>query len=127
MCIDHVNGMIYLLGGWDGQKSLDDFWVYDIGKDAWHILSHSTTGEPNAPGARSCHKMVFDSKTGHIYVLGRLSDADGLKPAGDSRSGEDTDRRTFTSEFYRYHTRGMHQGKWHSLSTSVGHLCTCVA
>lgn len=118
MCIDHTDGMIYLLGGWDGEKSLDDFWVYDINKDTWRVLSHGTTSEPNAPGARSCHKMVFDSKTGNIYVLGRLSDADGLKPVGESRPVENRPSKPFTSEFYRYHTRGIKQGKWDFLSNN---------
>jgi muskelin len=136
MCIDHANGMIYLLGGWDGQKSLDDFWVYDIKGDKWRILSHSTSTEKNGPGARSCHKIVFDAKTGCIYLLGRLSDADALKPrgsdgaatggntAGSSRqahgaaAGEGSASATtaFCSEFYRYHTRGLDSGKWDFLT-----------
>jgi hypothetical protein len=79
MCMDPVNEMIYLFGGWDGEKSLDDFWVYNVREDKWRVLSHSTSGEQNAPGARSCHKMVFDTKTGSIYLLGRLDDSDGLR------------------------------------------------
>lgn len=80
-CLDPVNGMIYLFGGWDGEKSLDDFWVYSIKDDKWKVLSHSTSHDANAPGARSCHKMVFDTKTGYIYLLGRLNDSDGLRPS----------------------------------------------
>ena len=79
MCMDPVNEMIYLFGGWDGEKSLDDFWAYSVREDKWCVLSHSTSGEQNAPGARSCHKMVFDTKTGSIYLLGRLNDSDGLR------------------------------------------------
>src|ERR1700761_7715188 len=70
MCIDHAGGTIYLFGGWNGTNSLDDFWAYDIKQDKWRVLCYSTTSERNAPGARSCHKMVFDAKTGNIYVLG---------------------------------------------------------
>jgi len=75
MCLDPEGELIYLYGGWDGRKSLDDFWVYSIREDKWKILSHSTENEPNAPGPRSCHKMVFDSKTGNIYLLGRVDDS----------------------------------------------------
>jgi hypothetical protein len=78
--MDPENQLVYLFGGWDGRKSLDDFWVYDIQKDKWKILSHSTALEHNAPGPRSCHKMVFDAKTGNIYLLGRLNDDDVSVP-----------------------------------------------
>ncbi|KAG6891567.1 hypothetical protein C0992_003594 [Termitomyces sp. T32_za158] len=125
MCMDPINDMIYLLGGWDGEKSLDDFWVYSVKEDKWQVLSHSTSGEKNAPGARSCHKMVFDTKTGSIYVLGRLSDVDSASATGDpgtpmpqTSNGDSasTPSRTFCSEFYRYHTRGVDNGKWDFLS-----------
>jgi hypothetical protein len=133
MCIDHEHGLIYLLGGWDGQKSLDDFWVYHIDQDRWRVLSHSTSTEQNGPGPRSCHKMVYDSKTGSIYLLGRLSDGDVNKQksddptsgtqqiepavAGSSVSGGGGQAATaLCSEFYRYHTRGLDAGKWDLLS-----------
>lgn len=77
MCIYEQNGLIYLFGGWDGQRSLDDFWVYDIAKDLWRLLSLATSRVKNGPGPRACHKMVFDGKTGCIYLLGRLGDGDG--------------------------------------------------
>lgn len=127
MCIDPVNDTIYLFGGWDGQKSLDDFWMYSVKDNKWRVLSHGTSEEQNAPGARSCHKMVFDTKTGSIYLLGRLSDSDSLKPTNDGSSSrqqtqpstEDTSNSAagaFYSEFYRYHTRGVDAGKWDFLS-----------
>jgi muskelin len=140
MCIDQGNRMIYLFGGWDGQKSLDDFWQYDIQEERWRVLSHSTSSEKNGPEPRSCHKMVFDAKTGCIYLLGRLSDKDELRDpgkweggregeGGGGGEGEGTDVREsgeateesntvtpFCSEFYRYHTRGLDMGKWDLLS-----------
>jgi muskelin len=120
MCIDHQNGLVYLFGGWDGEKSLDDFWVYDTKEDRWRILSYRTGPERNAPGARSCHKMVFDHKTGSIYVLGRLSDEDTLKPSGETtrRTGAalEPEDDSICSEFYRYHTRGADRGKWDFLA-----------
>ncbi|KAF9526572.1 Muskelin N-terminus-domain-containing protein [Crepidotus variabilis] len=144
MCMDPVNEMVYLFGGWDGEKSLDDFWVYSVKEDTWKLLSSATTLEPNAPGARSCHKMTFDTKTGSIYVLGRLGDMDGLRAPSSpdsATSPRSPDTRgplqlpsqghrtshsdgaepggqinTFCSEFYRYHTRGLLAGKWDFLS-----------
>ncbi|KAI0685090.1 Muskelin N-terminus-domain-containing protein [Cerioporus squamosus] len=144
MCIDEENGMIYLFGGWDGQRSLDDFWVYEIAKDSWRLLSVATSREKNGPGPRACHKMVFDSKTGSIYLLGRLGDGDGSEThrATGHSSSEAPLRRlslpiissgtsppesgpavplgsawpTHCSEFYRYHTRGLDAGKWDLLS-----------
>ncbi|KAF9010759.1 Muskelin N-terminus-domain-containing protein [Cyathus striatus] len=124
MCIDPENENIYVFGGWDGERSLDDFWMYSINDDRWTLLSPSTRNENNAPGPRSCHKMVFDTKTGSIYLLGRLSDIDGKQALAASRRGRGTDddeaptptSRGHFSEFYRYHTRGLDRGKWDFLS-----------
>jgi len=161
MCMDPINDIIYIFGGWDGEKSLDDFWAYYVKEDKWKVLSHSTTQEQNAPGARSCHKMAFDTKTGSIYLLGRLNDADGLRapepvpPAATTRpsqgtSGDvlpqppqpqapppqapqegisapaaaDATSKTFSSEFYRYHTRGVLSGKWDFLSIDTAVSCS---
>lgn len=150
MCMDPVNEMIYIFGGWNGEKSLDDFWVYSVKEDKWRVLSHSTTNEPNAPGARSCHKMVFDTKNGTIYVLGRLNDEDGLRapdpaaprtqqatggyrqppqqqepsPGDENESPSAPTPKSPTSEFYRYHTRGVLEGKWDFLSTDTAVGCS---
>jgi hypothetical protein len=128
MCIDQGKRVIYLFGGWDGQKSLDDFWQYDIQEEKWKVLSHSTSSEKNGPEPRSCHKIVFDAKTGCIYLLGRLGDKDGLREGGvgntlrpeERQSGEAAEDGSgatpFCSEFHRYHTRGLDAGKWDLLS-----------
>ncbi|KAK0240471.1 Muskelin N-terminus-domain-containing protein [Armillaria nabsnona] len=116
MCIDTARSIIYLFGGWTGEKSLDDFWAYDIKDDKWRVLCHSTSSEQNAPGARSCHKMVFDYKTGSIYVFGRLGDGDSLKPPSDARTETPAAPAVPCSEFYRYHTRGADSGKWDYLA-----------
>ncbi|KAG1725427.1 Muskelin N-terminus-domain-containing protein [Suillus paluster] len=123
MALDSENGLIYLLGGWDGQKSLDDFWVYDVNAERWRVISHSTSLEKNGPVARSCHKMVYDTKSSCIYLLGRLGDGDILKPDDHQellrRAGEipDGSRPTpYCSEFYRYHTRRLDGGKWDLLT-----------
>ncbi|KIK91363.1 hypothetical protein PAXRUDRAFT_830906 [Paxillus rubicundulus Ve08.2h10] len=126
MCLDPDNGHIYLFGGWDGSKTLDDFWVYDVTSERWRIISHSTSAEKNGPVARSCHKMVFDTKSGCIYLLGRLGDGDVVsRPEGEDalrRAGERVGvvgegRSTpYCSEFFRYHTRGLDADKWDLLS-----------
>ena len=77
MCMDIDKGLIYLFGGYDGRKSLDDFWVYNVREDRWKVISHSSSiEEKNGPGPRACHKMIFDPKSGYIYLLGRLGDSD---------------------------------------------------
>ncbi|KAJ7451722.1 Muskelin N-terminus-domain-containing protein [Mycena galericulata] len=118
MCVDHVGGTIYLFGGWNGKTSLDDFWAYDIKQAKWRVLSYKTSAERDAPGARSCHKMVFDTRTGHIYVLGRLSDADAQKLDVSSSTPQTAEAPMgkIGCEFYRYHTRGSAAGKWEFLS-----------
>ncbi|KAF9236343.1 Muskelin N-terminus-domain-containing protein [Melanogaster broomeanus] len=125
MCLDPDNGHIYLFGGWDGSKSLDDFWIYDIKNDRWRLISQSTSLEKNGPVARSCHKMVFDTKSGCIYLLGKLGDGDVVKPGDEDalrRAGErvggdgEGSSKGYCSEFYRYHTRGLDAGKWDLMS-----------
>ena len=76
MCIDEAEEKIYLFGGYDGRRSLDDFWVYDIREARWTVISHSVSEEKNGPGPRACHKMVFNPANGCIYMLGRLADQD---------------------------------------------------
>ncbi|KAF8828701.1 hypothetical protein HHX47_DHR3000327 [Lentinula edodes] len=88
MCIDTQRRYIYLFGGWDGQTSLADFWRYDIKEQRWVVLSANTSLESNGPGPRSCHKMVYDSKTNSIYVLGRLDDQDRPTSRAQTRNSE---------------------------------------
>ncbi|KZT29147.1 hypothetical protein NEOLEDRAFT_1128727 [Neolentinus lepideus HHB14362 ss-1] len=121
MCMDEDNGVVYLLGGWDGQENLDDFWAYDVNEDTWRLLSQNTSEERNGPGRRSCHKVVFDKRTGCIYVLGRMGDEE-MSGQGDPNSSTPTAQQpgeagsSPCSEFYRYHTRGLDVGKWDLLS-----------
>lgn len=127
MCIDEEAGIIYLFGGFDGHKSLDDFWSYTIAEDAWTLLSEHANVSPG-PSARSCHRMIFDSRSGFIYVLGRLTDGDG--DADDVMGGAHTRESSTDStslldspgDFWRYHTQGPIAGSWELLSddTSVG-------
>ncbi|KAJ8518601.1 hypothetical protein ONZ45_g4355 [Pleurotus djamor] len=113
MCIDSEMGIIYLHGGWAGDKNLDDFWSYSIKDDRWTLLSPSTSTEKNGPAPCSCHKMVFDRKTGYIYLLGRLNESDNI-PHGAAEHVSPTSAPC--SEFYRYNTRGIDKGKWYLLT-----------
>ncbi|KAG1715773.1 hypothetical protein ID866_1397 [Astraeus odoratus] len=83
MALDGSRGIVYLLAGWDGRRSLDDMWAYDIGTERWEVLCRSTASEKNGPGPRSCHKMssggpslifdhqmVMDSDAQMIYISG---------------------------------------------------------
>lgn len=133
MCIDSSKRTVYVHGGWDGTKCLDDFWSYDIDSEKWSNISVSTSQDKNGPVARSCHGMVFDSVNGTIYLLGRL-DSEGAQSELDSTStsgqaghtnGEPapngsshgmSDTTSPCSEFYRYHTRGVDAGTWQLLT-----------
>lgn len=141
MCIDPQLGKIYLFGGWDGQKNLDDLWVFDTKSEQWKLLTSDTQPESIYPGPRACHKMAFDSATGDIYLFGSLNDSTSLLETGDghhssgttapsaspvsplnSRSSPAVRTSSITSsvssspscgsELYCYHTRGHHAGKW---------------
>jgi hypothetical protein len=61
MCIDTVDGRIFLFGGWDGTKDLCDFWIFDLKTEGWACVSMDTRRQ-GGPGPRSCHKICFDVK-----------------------------------------------------------------
>jgi len=129
MCIDEAAGRIYLYGGWDGERSLDDFWAYSIAEGQWHVVPRHEEDAPVWPGRRSCHKMAFDAGTGRIFLLGCLGVSDddlmreteppararssGAADAGDPRAPA---RR---ADFYAYHTRGDDAGTWELLSANT--------
>ena len=71
MTIDEEKSRIYIFGGWNGTEDLDDFWMFDILKDEWKLISNST-GKQKGPSARSCHRMVFDNNKRRIYIYGRI-------------------------------------------------------
>ncbi|TRM70103.1 Muskelin N-terminus-domain-containing protein [Schizophyllum amplum] len=124
MCFDPDRREIYLHGGWDGSRSLADFWVYDIAEDRWSMISAGLKDGPE-PGPRSCHKMIFDRRTGAIYMLGKLSGADTVPPdvsgsasatASAGAAPTSGTSRPYFSEFYRFDTRGEETGTWRCLS-----------
>ncbi|GLV40092.1 muskelin [Carabus blaptoides fortunei] len=73
MCIDAYTSTIYLFGGWDGNKDLNDLWSYNINTMKWSLLCLDSAAE-DGPSARSCHKMCLDTKRKQIFMLGRYLD-----------------------------------------------------
>ena len=59
--------LVYLFGGWDGNKDLSDFWSYHIPTNKWKMLSMDTNAE-GGPSRRSCHKIVVDITNKHILT-----------------------------------------------------------
>ena len=119
MCIDEAAGRIYLYGGWDGVRSLDDFWVYVIADGQWHVVLRDEGAV--WPGRRSCHKMALDAKTGSIYMLGSLGVSDD-----DLRENDPAHMRSPAAvalaqraDFYVYRTRGDDAGTWELLSANT--------
>lgn len=124
MCIDEATERIYLYGGWDGERSLDDFWVYSIAESQWQVIPQHENA--SWPGRRSCHKMTFDAATGRIYLLGCL----GVSNDDSRETGPPPTRSSGTSDgearaprrradFYAYHTRGDNAGTWELLSADT--------
>ncbi|KAJ2383007.1 hypothetical protein GGI05_005462, partial [Coemansia sp. RSA 2603] len=70
MCIDNEDRLVYLYGGWDGSRNLDDFWVYSVDHARWTCISTNTRDE-GGPGPRSCHSMCFDSVYKCVYIMGK--------------------------------------------------------
>ena len=75
MCIDTERQIIYLMGGWDGNDDLADFWMFDINQKSWRMISRDTE-QDGGPCARSCHKLCIDHKRKLIFMLGRYLDSE---------------------------------------------------
>jgi len=148
MCLDLTNAIVYVHGGYNSDKCLDDFWSYDIREDEWQKISDSTSCQ-SGPSPRSCHKMVFDTKTGNIYVLGKLTNVDSgrapiiprvlhdmadiilsspqrlaqahssLPPLPPHPTTDPPAVTMLCSEFYMYHTRGLARGTWACISSDT--------
>jgi muskelin len=121
MCIDEAADRIYLYGGWDGERSLDDFWVYSIAEGQWRIVPRHK--DAIWPSRRSCHKMVFDAVTGRIFLLGCLGvSGDELRAndaSGPSSGAGEPRAPAHRADFYAFHTRGDNAGTWELLSANT--------
>lgn len=83
MELDSEKGVIWLYGGWDGCRDLSDLWAYYIQEGRWRCISRDVRYQ-GGPGPRSCHKMVFDPRTGFLYVLGKFIDYDRAPSASSA-------------------------------------------
>ncbi|CAH1783153.1 unnamed protein product, partial [Owenia fusiformis] len=104
MCIDTQSDIIYLYGGWDGNKDLADLWEYSISTQTWTCLCKNTQ-EEGGPSARSCHKMVVDYERKQIFTLGRYLD-NSLRAADNLKS-----------DFYMY---DVETAKWTLITNDTG-------
>ena len=101
--------MLYLFGGWDGNRDLADFWAYDICQGKWRLLSLDTEAD-GGPSPRSCHKMVLDQNSRHIFILGRYLErglrdrAQNIKVRIYCKIKQHLFKMfsTFQSDFYKY-------------------------
>ncbi|KAJ3288309.1 Muskelin 1, intracellular mediator containing kelch motif [Rhizoclosmatium sp. JEL0117] len=103
MCVDSEGGLVYIFGGWDGQKDLSDFWSFNVETRQWKCISMDTR-RMNGPGPRSCHKICFDPATKSIYTLGRYVDP-------DSRPNVNLD-----GDFWKYDTVSS---RWTKISSNT--------
>ena len=49
MHIFHCQGKIYVFGGWDGTRDIDDLWVYNIYDNKWNLLSINADRDVGSP------------------------------------------------------------------------------
>eukprot|EP00730_Choanoeca_flexa_P008550 TRINITY_DN12503_c1_g2_i1.p1 TRINITY_DN12503_c1_g2~~TRINITY_DN12503_c1_g2_i1.p1 ORF type:complete len:727 (+),score=124.24 TRINITY_DN12503_c1_g2_i1:111-2291(+) len=70
MCVDVEARMVYLVGGWNGEEDLGDFWRYCLTTERWTLLSDNMA-EQGGPKARSCHAVCYNQTAKQIYVLGQ--------------------------------------------------------
>merc|ERR1719204_3005440 len=73
--MDPGSKMIYLFGGWDGNRDLSDFWAYNVALGKWTLISADTEAD-GGPPSRSCHKMVVDPVYRQIFVHQMCLDSD---------------------------------------------------
>ena len=52
MLLDSAAQTLYLFGGWDGYKDLNDFWSYDVAANRWRLISADTEAD-GGPSPRS--------------------------------------------------------------------------
>jgi hypothetical protein len=79
MCVDPMNEVVYLFGGYNGSRELGDFWKFEQQRSRWILLSSDTSAQ-GGPSSRSCHKMVLDSKHQKLYCLGYYGDPQSRIP-----------------------------------------------
>jgi DNA-binding CsgD family transcriptional regulator len=73
-------GQMYLFGGWDGARALDDVYVYDPGVDAWREATPMATARQDAGAVALVDKIVV---LGGRNEEGALKEAVGYFPSRD--------------------------------------------
>lgn len=106
MVWDPVAQRLYLLGGWDGNQDLADFWMWEESTRLWTCLSTDTRME-NGPGPRSCHKVCISSTRRLLFVFGRFVEADSRTGIANGTRGDD---------LFQYDLEGH---TWTQVSTDV--------
>ncbi|KAG8903006.1 hypothetical protein FRB99_003839 [Tulasnella sp. 403] len=95
MVLDAEHRTAYLFGGWSGSRTFADLWAYSIQEHRWSLVS-ADVSKDGGPDGRNCHSMIFDSKTGGIYILGKYI---------DNFAGREVDPKCFKSDFWKYSVR----------------------
>lgn len=75
MVWDPRGELLWLFGGWDGERDLGDLWTFSPADHKWTCLQQDTRHH-GGPCPRSCHKIAMDTVTRKIYVLGRFVEPD---------------------------------------------------
>ena len=60
MLLDSAAQTLYLFGGWDGYKDLNDFWSYDVAANRWRLISADTEAD-GGPSPRWSMIILFCS------------------------------------------------------------------
>jgi hypothetical protein len=68
--MDVTCGKIYVFGGWDGVKDLDELWMYDLGKKQWTCLDKDSdkaaaSGSNIPTGSEVPHNLV-NTELAHV-------------------------------------------------------------
>jgi len=69
-CYDPDRRGVWLHGGFDGKRMLDDLWFFDYVKDVWSKVQ----AKGPTPPIRDLHSLVYNAKAGQLLVFGGLRD-----------------------------------------------------
>lgn len=78
-------GQMYLFGGWDGKRALDDVYVYDPGADEWRMRTPMALARRDHGAVAMTDKIIV---LGGRNSAGALADAVSYYPSRDAGSKE---------------------------------------
>ncbi|CAL1133193.1 unnamed protein product [Cladocopium goreaui] len=67
--------LLWLHGGWDGQRAFRDLWKFDVRSRAWNLVSSGSAG----PSERWAHVCAWDPKTRQLWVHGGWNSRSNLQ------------------------------------------------